>query len=260
MKESRHLPVNLQATATNPASVLDPALARRLLVTRVMTKTTLLVVSLSSLLSAVAYADDTDTLDRGNSLDHHVAAPSNALELGVATGYTQGVGPVGGGMAHVEDISKAGGAVELDALYRINPTFAVGAYGSFSKYATGDQIRDQNDVLGATAGIQAAAHLRPERSVDPWVSVGTGWRGLWLSPDAGKKTSLQGFELARLQLGLDYRINENVSISPVVSGSLDMYVSQDSPMTTSYAEIQDKKVNFIGFAGLAGHFDLGGSR
>jgi hypothetical protein len=34
-----------------------------------------------------------------------VTAPSNAIELGIATGYTQGVGPIGGGMQHVEDVS-----------------------------------------------------------------------------------------------------------------------------------------------------------
>jgi hypothetical protein len=215
--------------------------------------------SLASLLAgSVAYADDTDSLD--NSFDHHVAAPANALEIGVATGYTQGVGPIGGGMQHVEDLSKAGGAVELDAMYRINPTFAVGVYGSFSKYATGDRIDGSSDVLGATAGIQAAAHLRPERSVDPWVSLGTGWRGLWVSPESGKNTSLQGLELARLQLGVDYRINEDVAIAPVIGGSLNMFVSEDSSMTTKYTEIADKKVNFIGFAGLAGRFDLGGTR
>jgi hypothetical protein len=31
-------------------------------------------------------------------------------------------------------------------------------------------------------------------------------------------------------------------------------------MTDGYTEITDKKVNFTGFAGLAGRFDLGGSR
>jgi hypothetical protein len=222
---------------------------------------TLFALSFTSLLAGkIAYADDNDTLEANQSFDHHVAAPANALELGIATGYTQGGGPVGGGMVHVEDISKAGGAVALDALYRINPTFAVGAYGSFSKYATGDQISDQSDVLGATAGIQAAAHLRPEHSVDPWVSVGTGWRGLWLSPQSGKNTSLQGLELARLQVGVDYRVSENVAIAPVIGGSLNLFVSEDSPMTTKYTEIADKKVNFIGFAGLAGRFDLGGKR
>jgi len=226
-----------------------------------MKNMTLLGLSLTSLLAGkIAYADDNESLEANKSFDHHVAAPSNALEIGVATGYTQGVGPAGGGIAHVEDISKAGGAVELDAMYRINPTFAIGAFGSFSKYATGDQISSQSDVLGATAGIQAAAHLRPERSVDPWVSLGTGWRGLWLSPQSGKNTALQGLELARLQVGVDYRVSKDVAIAPVIGGSLNLFVSEDSPMTTKYTEIADKKVNFIGFAGLAGRFDLGGKR
>src|SRR5258706_7420792 len=225
-----------------------------------MKNISLLAVSLTSLLAgSVAYADH-DSLEANDNFDHHVAAPSNALEIGVATGYTQGVGPLGGGMAHVEDIARAGGAVELDAMYRINPLFGVGAYGSFSKYATGDQIDSQNDVLGATAGIQAALHLRADRSVDPWVSVGTGWRGLWLSPLSGKTTGLQGLELARLQIGVDYRVDQDVSITPVIGGSLNMFVSEDSAMTPKYTEIADKKVNFMGFAGIAGRFDLRGKR
>ena len=222
---------------------------------------TLYALSLTSLLAgSVAYADDSDSLETTKSFDHHVAAPSNAIELGVGTGYTQGVGPVGGTMQHVEDLSRAGGAVEIDAMYRINPVLAVGTYGTFSDYSTGGAVNNQTDVFGASAGIQAAVHLRPDRSVDPWVSVGTGWRGLWLSPESGKTTSLQGLELARLQIGTDYRIDENVSITPVIGGSLNMFLSEDSPMTTQFTEIADKKVNFIGFAGLAGRFDIGGSR
>jgi hypothetical protein len=31
-------------------------------------------------------------------------------------------------------------------------------------------------------------------------------------------------------------------------------------LTTELTEITDKKVNFTGFAGLAGRFDIGGSR
>src|SRR4051794_8346432 len=90
--------------------------------TLAMKNITLLAVSLSSLLAtSIAYADDTDTVE-STGFDHHVAAPANTLELGVATGYAQGAGPLGGGMAPLEDISSAGGAVELDAAYRINPT------------------------------------------------------------------------------------------------------------------------------------------
>ena len=108
--------------------------------------------------------------------------------------------------------------------------------------------------------VQAAWHVRPQTSIDPWVSLGTGWRGLWLNPQSGKVTSLQGFELARLQVGVDYRITKDIAIAPVIGGSISTFVSQDAPMTTDYTEIPDKKVNFTGFAGLSGRFDLGGSR
>jgi hypothetical protein len=223
----------------------------------------LLTVSLASLLAgSSANADDlvsrlhaTDDL---NSLDHQVAAPANAFEIAVAAGYMQGVGPISGGMQHVENISRGGAAFELDAMYRINPTFAVGAYSSLSKYAT--EINLHTDVLGATAGIQAVAHLRPEHSMDPWVSLGTGWHGLWQSPDSGKNTSLQGLELARLQLGVDYRVSENVAIAPMIGGSLNFFVAEDSSMSTGYTEIADKRVHFVGFAGIAGRFDVGGRR
>jgi hypothetical protein len=221
-------------------------------------KTTYLASMLSLLAPAVAFADE--GIENSGNFDHHVAAPANALELSVAAGYAQGGGPIAGDMVHLEDVASAGGAVELAAAYRINPTFAVGAYGSFSTYATGDQVDGDTNVLGATAGIQGIAHLRPQRSVDPWVSLGTGWRGLWLDPDQGKTTALQGLELARVQVGVDYRVNENIAIAPVVGGSLDMFISQDSAMTDGYSELANKKVNFVGFAGLAGRFDLGGRR
>jgi len=42
----------------------------------------------------------------------------------------------------------------------------------------------------------------------------------------------------------------------VIGGSLGMFVSQDSPMTTDYTEIHDKRVNFTGFAGISGRFDI----
>jgi hypothetical protein len=218
-------------------------------------KTSHLVATLSLLAPAVAFADE--GIEGAGNFDHHVAAPANTLELAIGTGYAQGAGPVAGGMQHLEDLTGPGGAVEFDALYRINPTFAVGAYGTLSTYQHGDSIDGNTDVLGATAGIQGVAHLRPSQSVDPWVSLGTGWRGLWLDPDQGKRTSLQGLELARVQLGVDYRLNDEVAIAPVIGGSLNMFVSQDSPMTDGYSELQDKKVNFIAFAGLAGRFDLG---
>jgi hypothetical protein len=217
-----------------------------------------LIPAVSLLIPAVALAQPESADTTG--FDHEVPAVKSAFEIGVATGYSQGGGKLGGNMLSLEDVSGPGAAVEVDVGYRIIPELSLGAYGTFAKYQHGDSIDSNTDVLGATAGIQAAWHFRPDRSVDPWVSLGTGWKGLWLNPSSGKVTSLQGLELARLQLGADYRITKDIAISPVIGGSLSLFISQDSAMTTDLTEIQDKKVNVTGFAGLSGRFDLGGSR
>ncbi|MFT3695738.1 MAG: hypothetical protein QM831_21555 [Kofleriaceae bacterium] len=219
-------------------------------------KTTLLVTALT-LGTGIAYADDSLSLnDNSSSFDHDVKPLSNAIEIGLNGGYAQGAGPVGNDMSHLNAISGAGGQVELSAAYRINPWVSVGLYGNLATFTNSKD--DPNDnVYGAGAGIIATAHIRPAHSIDPWVSVSGGWKGLWLDHDQGKTTSFQGFDLARLQLGVDYRITREVAIAPMIGGSLAMYVSQDGPMTTSYDEIQNKKVNFTGFAGLQGRFGIG---
>jgi hypothetical protein len=215
-----------------------------------------LIPALSLLVPAIAYAQP-ESVESTTNADY-VPPVERAFELGVAAGYTQGAGPVGGASRHLEDLSNAGGAVEVDLGFRATPNLVLGGYGTLASFQHGDTIDQTGNVVGATAGVQAGWHFRPDRTVDPWVKLGTGWKGLWLDPDQGKTTSLQGLELARLQLGVDYRASRDVSISPVVGGSLGMFLSEDSPMTTSYQEIDTKKVNFTGFAGVAGTFDLGG--
>jgi hypothetical protein len=222
-------------------------------------KTMKLIPAVSLFIPAIAVAQP-ESPDTTTGFDHHVPAVKNAFEIGVATGYAQGGGELGGNMGSLEDVSGPGGVVEVDLGYRVLPYLSLGAYGTFSKYQHGDSLDSSTDVLGATAGLQGVVHFRPDTSIDPWVSLGTGWKGLWLDPSSGKTTSLQGLELARLQLGVDYRVSKDVAIAPVIGGSLSMFLSQDSAMTTDLTEINDKKVNITGFAGLAGRFDIGGSR
>ena len=191
---------------------------------------------------------------------HAVApVPDRTFEIAVATGYAQGGGKLGGELGSLEDVAGPGAAVEVDLGYRIIPELTVGLYGTLARSQHGDRIDRSTDVLGATAGVQAAWHFRPHVSIDPWVSLGTGWHALWLDPAAGKVTSLQGLDLARLQLGVDYRVTKEIAIAPVIGASLSRVVSQDSPMTTSYTELEDKKVNVTGFVGLSGRFDFGGT-
>jgi hypothetical protein len=114
-------------------------------------------------------------------------------------------------------------------------------------------------VLGAAAGIRADWHFLPAESIDPWVSLSTGWRGLWLTPDEGKNTSLQGLEIARLQVGVDYRITPEVAISPVLGASVSTFLSQDGPGQDGYQDIEDPEANVFFFAGLLGRFDVLGT-
>jgi hypothetical protein len=214
---------------------------------------------ISLLVPAIASAQPEPT-DTGSGFDHPVAPVSNAVEIGVTGGYTQGGGKLGGNLGSLEDTAGAGATAEIDLGYRIIPELSVGLYGTFAGYQRGDHLVGDNNVFGASAGVQAAWHFRPDRSVDPWVKLGTGWQGLWLDPSNAKTTSLQGFELARLQVGADYRLTRDIAISPVIGGSATLFVSEDSPMTTDYTEIHDKKVNVSGFAGIAGRFDIGGGR
>lgn len=215
-----------------------------------------LLPAVSLLIPAVAIAQPEPTDTTG--FDRTVPAARNAFEIGVATGYTQGGGKLGDSMDNLEDVSGPGGAIELDLGYRILPRLSVGAYGTLSSYQHGDAIDATTDVYGATAGLQAIWHFRPDRSVDPWLSLGTGWKGLWLDPSSGKATSLQGLELARLQVGVDYRLSRQIAIAPVIGGSISTFLGQDSAMTADLTEIADKDVNFTAFAGLSGRFDLGG--
>lgn len=216
-----------------------------------------IIPALSLLVPTIAFAQP-ETTESGARFDHHVTPADRAFEISIGTGYTQGAGELGEGMSDLQDIAGPGGAANLELGYRIIPHLTLGAYGSFARHSSGDSLADDTNVLAATAGIQAAWHFLPDRSIDPWVSLGTGWKAVWLDPDQGKATALQGFELARLQVGVDYRISPEVAISPVIGGGLGMFVAEDSPMTSDYNEIQGKKVNLTGFAGIAGRFDVGG--
>ena len=211
-----------------------------------------LVSGLSVALTGTALADDRE----GDVFARTRPAADRAVEVSVQGGYSQGVGDLGGGLGSLEDLTSAGGGGELKLGYRIIPNLTVGAYGSLSGYALGDDLADTG-VIGATAGVFADWHFRPRHAVDPWIELGTGWRGLWLSPDDDMKTtSLQGFELARAQVGVDYRVSREIAISPVIGASLSMFAWEDSPATMDHTEIDGKEANLYVFGGLQGRFSL----
>src|SRR5262249_5984017 len=179
------------------AHAADHSTALQEMCGRVM-KASLRWISLFSCLAGgAAFAGETD--DSSGSFDHSVATVSNAFELTVGAGFTQGTGDISHFGANVADISGAGGTVEIKAAYRMTPNFAFGAYGPIAKFTKAD-LADGTDVYGTTAGLYADWHFRPDRSIDPVISLSSGYRGMWLSPRVGENTSLAGWEIARLQV------------------------------------------------------------
>jgi hypothetical protein len=188
--------------------------------------------------------------------DRFLEAPKNALEIGVGIGYDQPFGNVRSGV-HFSDMAAAGAQLELDLSYRFSPELAVGVFGTGAKYGSRAGMPPGNDISGATLGAQAAWHFRSLRGLDPWVTLGGGWRGYWEHVGTGLGTnSFSGLEIARARLGVDVRLNEQVAIAPVIGADLSMFLSESAAGTLGYKAIPGNFNTFV-FAGVAGRFNFG---
>jgi hypothetical protein len=214
------------------------------------------IVSLFATTSA--FAEEKTTESEG-LFYQETPAVSNALELGVQFGYSQGVGDIARNRADVHDTAGAGAALGVHVGYRLSPEFMIGAYSNLGQYSRGDALTTGTTVRSATAGAEAQYHFRPSYTVDPWVGLGFGWRGVWLSPDEGKGTAAHGLELARLSVGADYRITPEISITPILGADLSILLTEDGPGLNGYSNISDPRVNVGFFAGVGGRFDLFGT-
>jgi len=192
-----------------------------------------------------------------NSWDHPVDAPSNAFELTIGGGYAQGAGDIAERGANIHDLSHAGAQVEMKAAWRLMPSLAIGAYGTYAQFVRGDVVADGTDVRSVTAGFFADYHFRPDRSLDPYVGLASGWRGFWLYPNSGKNSSYQGWEIARLQAGLDYRISRNTAIGPVIGASVNTFFTNSTPETNGFDNVHNPRASFFFFSGIQGRFDFG---
>jgi hypothetical protein len=214
-------------------------------------------VAMSIVVSGVASAQEKDRVASAESDRSERTAPvKNAVELTIGTVYTQGFGDIASKQPKLTDLATAGGSVQGGVGYRILPQLTLGVYGSWAMFGRGDQANPTGHVYSSTAGVQADWHFLPVgQEFDPWVSLGTGWRGYWMTADQGT-TSMQGMELAKLQVGVDYRLDRQIAISPVVGVDLSSFFTQSTPETDSFHPISKPNVNTFLFAGLQGRFDI----
>jgi outer membrane protein OmpA-like peptidoglycan-associated protein len=185
------------------------------------------------------------------TVSQRTPAPSNAFELTLGTGYTQGFGNLQQGVG-MPSVATPGIGFDLGLGYRVAPRFSLAATAQYYELTA----ERATAARGLTAGANATLHMAPYSTLDPFLSLGAGYRMLWETHSGSPNLMTHGFELAKAQLGLDVRVSEDVAIAPVVGADLNLFLWQSG--ATNNVVIQDPRVNTFVFAGLQGRFDMGG--
>ncbi len=189
--------------------------------------------------------------------ERRIPAARGVAEIGIGAGYSQGVGNftrVPGDA--VSDTGGPGAAVELDVGARITERWMLGVYGSYGQFQRSDLLSSGTSVRSATGGLQGQFHFDPSAMVDPWVSIGAGYRIHIASPDLGEDYLRHGIQLVRLRFGVDYRVSRMIALGPVLGGDVTMVVSQRPPGQDHLAiESANLGNALFFFGGLQGRFD-----
>jgi len=181
---------------------------------------------------------------------------SDALEIGAALGASAGFGDVADGRPSLNDTGVTGPSYELDVGYRFSPQFMLGVYGTGSNFFKSDSLPDGATIFSASAGIHANWHFIPQGDFDPWVGLGTGGRGYWISYDQGT-TSRLGLDIVRAQAGFDYRVEPHFTLSPLLGASVSTLLREKLVGQQDFQNIASPNVNTYVFAGIMGRFDIG---
>jgi hypothetical protein len=219
-----------------------------------ITATAIAIVTV--VVSGVASAEEKDVGPSAAQASSELRPIKNAVELTIGTGYEQGFGKFGSGQPSLTDVGQAGGAIQVGAGYRIIPQLTLGLYGSGAMFGHGGEGDPSADLYSVAAGFQADWHILPGgHRLDPWISLGSGWRGYWVHANSGN-TSIQGMEIAKLQVGLDYRITQGLSVSPVIGADLSSFFAESTPETGRFTNLKNPDVSTFLFAGMMGRFDI----
>jgi hypothetical protein len=198
----------------------------------------------------IAYAQREAPRNYAPIFQRRVPAPNHALELGLAAGYDQGVGGFGGAPAHVQDIAGVGAGADVSVAYRFSPLVSVGAYGSGAFYT---DVVPNADAKSLAIGARAAWHFRPYRSLDPWISMGSGYRTFYDSLRGGGSTVRKAVQLVAVGIGVDYRLSPEFGIGPFIGADLSLFFREDPPGQPSFSV--NALSSFVS-AGVAARFDI----
>jgi hypothetical protein len=139
-------------------------------------------------------------------------------------------------------------------------TTRIGAYGEGGMYQPAQGSFGDRRSFSVAAGVQAQYHLLPFNRWDPWVGAGTGWRGYWMVDDEAGTSVLQGVDIVRAQVGVDYHFSPSLIVTPTIGATITQFIGESGPGDAGYHRLEDARPVSFFSVGLGGRFDIGGSR
>lgn len=187
--------------------------------------------------------------------DTRRVAPEKAWEFAIGSGFSQGFGNATSQARTLSELTRGGLSTQPSFGYRLNPRWMIGVYGEGARYFAASDMPDGTVGYGAAFGAQVQYHTLPFSKLDPWIGLGSGWRGYWVDlPDAGHE-SLHGFDILRLRVGLDYRLGPSTTIGPMLGTTLTLFESHRAAAEgSSRVETKDPELCAFVFRRCSGSF------
>jgi opacity protein-like surface antigen len=224
-----------------------------------MTRSRVRLLLVTLLLSAAAVSV-ASTAIATETEEPHVAprvSPSGP-RVALRSGFALPVGSAFYASGSLSDTVTGYVPVRLDVGYRFRDRYYVGLLGQLA------QIVPNACPSGASCsgsdtrvGLMAAAHLFPDRTLDPWLGLGMGYELYDVTRTVdGTKAHIgaKGFELLTADLGLDVRTTRGLRLGPVLSTS----IGQFTEVTVNEVTTKDFQTQLHAWVllGLRGAYDL----
>jgi outer membrane protein W len=196
------------------------------------------------------------------------AQEAGGFEVGLRTGYAIAMGDSAKNSPLSDSVSGQI-PIWLDAGYRINPSWYVGAYGQYGFGMVASKVKDACAATGRSCsahdirfGANVHYHIMPAESFDPWVGLGLGYEIMSTSSSGGGgpdgSSSAKGFEFLNVQVGGDYKVTPQLGIGPFVSFSVGQFssASASSAGVEVSGDIPDKGIHEWLTLGVRGVYDV----
>jgi hypothetical protein len=154
--------------------------------------------------------------------------------VGAGVSPTWSLGKLSSDVAASEGLGT-GVAAHLDAGIGLSRFIAVGVFGTFAGYTSGDSCGSSCRGQALSVGPFVRYHLLQGLRFDPWLSLGGGYRQLSFKTEGGARQRFTGVEWLRLELGADYYAFSGFAFGPY--GALGLSSFSNRPNDAGSASV-----------------------